>query len=175
MEESPFTELEWQQVRDAGNAIVNASLQDDDVLGDSLFAELSAVLHELRQRYGNHPILLETEADFCDDPSVQRDMYRLAIQLAETNALPTLTIRMSLANVLLTDFNDPMKAVSELKACEPELATKADEWDVQKWFELMRQCEERCPSSLSPNTTTNPKDANAQGNKSPLPPSNGGH
>jgi hypothetical protein len=143
MEEFPFTESEWQRVNDVATSLTNAILEDDDVLKDSLFAELSAVLEELRGRYGNHPVLLETEADFCDDPLLQRDMYESAIESAKSNALPTFTIRLSLAKVLLGDFNDPMEAAVELKACEPELATEADEWDTREWSQLMKQCTER--------------------------------
>lgn len=141
MEQFPFTKLEWQHVSDVTSVLVNATLEDDDVLSDSLFAELSAVLHELRERYGEHPILLETEADFCDDPAVQLDMYRQAIHLALSNALPTFTIRMSLAAVLLTHFNDPAAAACELNACKPELAAQVDEWETREWSELMSQCE----------------------------------
>jgi hypothetical protein len=143
MEEFPFTELEWQRVNDASCSLTNACLQDDWILRDSLFAELSAVLDELRQRHGDHPILIETEADFCDDPSLQREMYGSAIQLAEANVLPTYTIRISLAGVLLTDFDDPIAAASELMSCEPELATRADEWETRQWHELMQKCRER--------------------------------
>jgi hypothetical protein len=123
-------------------ALTNATLKDDDVVRESLFVELVTELHALRERYGNHPILVETEADFCDDPLLQRNGYRLAIRLAESNGLPTFSIRMSLADLLLTYFDDSTEAAHELRACEPELATQSDEWDMQEWSSLMRRCEE---------------------------------
>jgi hypothetical protein len=71
MEIFPFTQADWQPVQDASAALVNATLAEDAVLQASQFAELEAVLKELRERYGDHPILLETEANFLDDPSLQ--------------------------------------------------------------------------------------------------------
>lgn len=68
MQAFPFSQLEWQKVQDAVHYLVNASLMDDSVLTESLFTDLLAVLDELQTRYGDHPILQETAADFCDDP-----------------------------------------------------------------------------------------------------------
>lgn len=49
----------------ASLAIVNATFADDRVLAASAFVELRAVLRDLRTRYGDHPVLAETEADFA--------------------------------------------------------------------------------------------------------------
>lgn len=70
-------------------------------------------------------------------------MYRSAVKLAETNNLPTYTIRISLAGVLLHDFLDPKQAARELAACESELAAHADEDEKHQWSELMNQCDMR--------------------------------
>jgi len=83
MKAFPFDPLEWQKVGDVAHSLVNASLADDSILHASLFAELLGVLEGLRQRYGEHPVLLETAADFCDDLVPQLDLYRSAIRLAE--------------------------------------------------------------------------------------------
>jgi hypothetical protein len=148
MEAFPFTQQEWRQVCGVTSSLANATLQDDDILRTSLLVELATALEELRQRRGNHPVLLETEADFCDDPMVQRDMYLAAIQLAETNSLPTLTIRISLAGALLESFDDPKQATSELMACESELAAETDEWVVREWCKLVKECSERESSRI---------------------------
>jgi hypothetical protein len=140
MEVFPFTEADWQRVKDATLAVLNASLADDAVLRASQFVEVAAVLEDLRARYGDHPILLETEADFLDQPSLRLDLYRSAIRLAEQNALPTFAIRISLARVLLEDFADPKEAAKELGVCRLELSRNADEWEKNEWCELMDKC-----------------------------------
>ncbi len=140
MEAFPFNRFEWQEVKDLSHSIVNATLFDDVVLQASLFQQLTSLLERLRKHYGEHPILLETAADFCDDHSLQLDMYRRAIRLAEAHNLPTLTIRLSLANVLLQDFHDQSEAARELLACESEVKTAGDKPQEREWCELMRQC-----------------------------------
>ena len=142
MESSPFNRLEWQEVRDLSHCIVNATLVNDVVLQAALFQDLTVLLERLRERYGEHPILLETAADFCDDPSLQLDLYRRAIRLAEAHDLPTLTIRLSLASVLLQDFHDQTEAARELMACESEVETAEDKIQESEWCGLMRQCGE---------------------------------
>jgi len=67
METFPFSEAEWDAVLVASRAIVNAELAEDRILRQSAFVELPAVLAGLRDRYGDHPILVETEADFAPE------------------------------------------------------------------------------------------------------------
>ena len=138
METFPFSRFEWQQVKDVTHSIVNATLVNDVVLQVSLFQQLTALLETLRDRYGEHPILLETTADFCDDHSLQLDLYRRAIRLAEGHNLPTLSIRISLASVLLQDFHDQSEAARELLACESEVATWGDKSQKREWCQLLR-------------------------------------
>lgn len=140
MEAFPFSKADWQKVQDVSHSIVNATLADDSVLQESLFAELSDVLNGLRLRYGEHPVLLETEADFCDDLHLQVELYRSAITLAETHRLPTFTIRISLADVLLHQLHDAKQAARELAVCESELAAHADESEKREWSRLLEQC-----------------------------------
>jgi hypothetical protein len=143
MESFPFSQTEWQRVLDISLSIVNATLINDAVLMASLFEDLLIVLDDLRNRHGDHPILLETEADFCDDPSKQLDLYRSAIQLAQKYDLPTFTIRISLAGVLLQFFHDPLQAINELEACKMEMTKTADESETKEWHDLMAQCKKR--------------------------------
>ncbi len=140
MKPFPFSPSEWQSVEAISRALANAALADDHVLRAALFQELLNVLEELRGRYGDHPVLRETEADFCDDYLSQVELYRQAIRLAEDYNLPTLSIRLSLASILLQEINDPSLALSELNACKPELAKNADASQMQEWAELMKQC-----------------------------------
>jgi len=88
----PFSSEDWDRVKDASIELVNASAADDPNLMASRFIELQAVLGDLRAKYGEHPILLETEADFCDDDAVALALYTRALKLAKANELPTNSI-----------------------------------------------------------------------------------
>jgi hypothetical protein len=140
MDAFPFSESDWQRVKQVTLALLNASLIDDARLEASLFSELLRVLDELRAQYGDHPVLRETEADFLEDPAGRVDAYRTAIRVAEEHHLPTLSIRVSLARVLLENFTDPIRAKSELAACRSELSANADRGEMQEWSELMTEC-----------------------------------
>lgn len=133
----PFSQSHWDEVNEASLALVNASLADDDALRQSLFIELTIVLHRLRTIYGDHPTLIETEADFSDDPAERRLLYEQAIAVAVEHSLPTYTIRISLAKLLLDDFLDPTTASAQLAACEHELSQFADESERCEWNQLV--------------------------------------
>ena len=120
----------------ATHALVNASLADDLVLGESLFQELVEVLDELRANWGDHPVLLETQADFHDEPTQRVELYRDALQLAEQHRLPTFTVRLSLARVLLDEFDDSRLAKIELIACQPDVVKNGDDGDRLEWAAL---------------------------------------
>ncbi|MBX7074636.1 MAG: hypothetical protein K1X71_15945 [Pirellulales bacterium] len=130
-------------MREATNAVLVATLADDVVLRQSLMSELEEVLEALRSRHGEHPVLLETVADFQDSPTIQVELYRAALKLAEQNQLPTRSIRISLARVLLEDFDEASAAAAELMACEREMRTDADASELAEWSKLLGQCDGR--------------------------------
>jgi hypothetical protein len=140
MEEFPFSADDWNRVEELATEIVNASAMDDDVLGASKVENMREHLAELRDRYGEHPILIETEADFEDDPLRRKDLYLAAIALAEANALPSYTIRISLAGVLIDELHDPLGAAQQLSACERETQQQGDDDQRRQWGELMQRC-----------------------------------
>ncbi len=89
MDAFPLSNNDWQRVEDAATALTNATLADDDVLCASHLVDLQEVLEDLRSRYGDHPIIHETEADYLNDPTLRLKGYRAAIRLAEQHALVT--------------------------------------------------------------------------------------
>src|SRR5262249_3140678 len=99
------------------------------------------VLANLRARHGDHPVLLETEADFTENDEVRIHLYRRAARTAAEHGLPTLSIRLSLAQTLL-DLNRPVEAREELTACREEL-TGADESDRESWSGIMAESSRR--------------------------------
>lgn len=78
MEAFPFSKDEWQAVRDAALRVLNASMADDTLTRASHFLEFQQVLVDLKKRHGNHPVLLETEADFTEDTAGAICLYRQA-------------------------------------------------------------------------------------------------
>ena len=134
----PYTRSEWRAVREASHAVLNATLADEDDLRVSCFAELQSVLESLRVLHGQHPILLETEADFADDPVVRRCLYQQAIALALQKQLPTYSMRISLARLLLEECDNSTAAYRELAACKDEVTELADNSEKREFIELMK-------------------------------------
>lgn len=137
MEAFPFTEAEWAAVREAARPVVNAWLAEDTVLRASHLVGLLDVLAGLRARHGDHPVLLETEADFTEDDAERVARYRRAAEIAAAHGLPTLSIRLSLARVLL-DSGEQGAALAGLLACEGELV-EGDESERASWVELVAE------------------------------------
>jgi hypothetical protein len=133
----PFTEEEWRAVSDAALPVVNAILAGDAVLRASHRVELLDVLAQLRARHGDHPVLLETQADFTEDDEESLALYQQAVRIAVAHELPTLSIRLSLTKLLL-EMGERTAAREELLACESELC-EGDESDRASWAELLLQ------------------------------------
>jgi hypothetical protein len=145
VEAFPFTDAEWAAVKDAALPVVNAGMAEDAVLRASHLVGLLDVLAGLRARYGDHPVLLETEADFVDDDAERVALYRRAAGLAVGHGLPTLSIRLSLARALL-DLGRPSEAAAELSACERDLPD-GDDSDRAMWSELAAEARHAEPGA----------------------------
>ena len=131
----PFANAEWERVKDAAHPVVQARLEDDDAVGESMFIRLQETLHELRCKYGEHPVLLETEADFCDDPDDAIPLYAKALNLAQQNSLPTVSICLSYAHSL-----DEQRKVEEamivLESCREQVYADGDLSEREDYEEL---------------------------------------
>jgi hypothetical protein len=139
MKAFPFTAEDWARVSAAAGAVVNATFADDAALHATCFQALCRVLSELRDKYGPHPVLLETEADFADDPAERVALYEKAKHIAQSAGLVTYSICLSLARVLLEELGDHGRAMKELVACQ-ELATCGDESERREWHALHAEC-----------------------------------
>jgi hypothetical protein len=131
----PFTHEEWRAVNEAARVIVEAGFMEDPVLEASRLAALREVLTALRSKYPDHPVLLETEADFADDATEKQSLYEQSIDTALQRGLPTLSARLSLAEMLLEQTDDVEGASRELVACTAELKD-ADASERQQWRQL---------------------------------------
>jgi hypothetical protein len=140
MQEFPFTSAEWESVNEAALAVTNATLADDAVLRASRFVELQLLLHNLQATYGEHPILLETEADYADGANERIALYERAKVVALREGLPSWSVRIELANLYLDEWKDIGLARQELLACREEVAVKGDEHEKTRWRELLARC-----------------------------------
>jgi len=137
MDAFPFTNSDWNRVKDATYPIVNATLADDDTVADSLFIGLKETLHELRCSYGDHPILLETEADFCSDPDESIRIYSKALNIATKFNLPTDSICLSYTRALIDSERNLNEALTLLESCREQVYANADKTDIAEHEELM--------------------------------------
>lgn len=140
MEAFPFTDVEWEPVEDAALAILDAGSAGDDVLRASLRNQMLDLLADLRERHGDHPFLLELVADYTEDDDTGRAvLYRRALDIALANELPALSIRLSLARLLLETGN-PAAALEELRAGEDEVPSRPESEQVA-WAGLLEEAE----------------------------------
>lgn len=137
MDEFPFTEAEWAPIKEVSLSILNASYAEDEALGASLHLDMFDLLDGLRATHGDHPVLLETMADYSDDDAKRSALYRRATALAEEHGLPTLSIRLSFARMLVIG-DDATTALDELRACGGEVAG-ADAGDRAEWTSLLSE------------------------------------
>ena len=135
MEAWPFTEEDWDSIQEAVVDLVNASEEEDDEQLSSKLKDVFDLLESLAIKYGPHPILYETKADIIPNPNERVELYREAISLAELNYLPTISIRLSLAEVLIEDLKDYESAKKELEACQGELT----EHEMAEWKALHKK------------------------------------
>lgn len=137
MEAWPFAEEDWHSVEEAVIDLVDASRGEDDDLIAACMKNVFDLLEALAIKYGPHPVLYETKADVLLNPAERVALYQQAISLAESNALQTLTIRLSLAEVLIDDLGDTAEARKQLAACRSELT----EDDVDEWQALTEKAD----------------------------------
>lgn len=133
MDEMPCTQEEWSVLYEACSAHANAVLMEDDVLAASLLPEVMRIIQNLKARHGDHPVLLETEADYEDDPDRRVTLYHRALTMAREHGLPTYTIQLSLASVLLDQFK-LSEAKAALMACERDVIDSGDRMDRDWWL-----------------------------------------
>jgi hypothetical protein len=83
--------------------ITNATLADDDALAESLYQRLH-LYHEEQLAVGRgHPFIIETLADYTDEPAQAIRYYEQALAMSErmTSDEPTHTIRIGIGERLI--------------------------------------------------------------------------
>lgn len=104
--------------------------------------KLQRVLAALYEKYGEHPVLIETEADWLfDSPFKKLSRFRRAEYVAQTNGLPTYSIRLSIAELYLT-LDKASEAIEAIRDCESELPN-IPTYEQDKWHRLLADAESR--------------------------------
>lgn len=142
--ELPYSADEWDAIQWAARAVTGAARDGDPAARAARFADLQAILTEVRGRHGNHPILWELEADFTPDPRAAADLYVRAERASEAMGRSTLTVRLSLARVLVEELAQPEGAKLTLQSCIDDLPN-ATEAQCALWAQLLAECERQLP------------------------------
>ena len=79
----PITKEAWGRVLQAACDCANAAMADDDVLLEVHHNSMSEILDEMDAEFGEHACLLDTRADYLDNPDERRALYQRALALAE--------------------------------------------------------------------------------------------
>jgi hypothetical protein len=144
MHRFPFSKKEWRSIRDSAKAVAEAAHAGETDRRATRFVELQMLLKGLRDRHGDHPALLETEADFMPDAPTAVAMYQKAGETAALHGLPAPSIRISLARLLLHEMADPSGARDTLMAGRAELVD-ARSVECSAWAALLVECDQHSP------------------------------
>lgn len=137
MAEFPCTKEEWDLVVRLSARFVNDYYKRNPVEKDALRTELLDMLHGLRKKYGDHPAILETIADYTKDESEQIEYYNLACAAAAANSMPTIGIKNYLASSY-TLSGQALAALNVLRESGRELATTDDSTRID-WIKAVSQ------------------------------------
>ncbi len=138
MDKFPFTKDEWGEIGDISYDMVNEVYNDDNV-SPELFSKFVTIINKLENKYGKHPLLLETLADHTHDPEERKKLYAEALDIAITNGLPTISIRISFAEVFIEYFQDNSMAIQILEPADKEIEQHDDELEVNNYYRLKRK------------------------------------
>lgn len=93
----------YERVADLAAEITNATLADDHALSQSLYQQLLDFYTELSAANRCHPFVIETLADYTDDPTEALRYYEQALAMSRlmTSDEPTQTILIGIGAQLL--------------------------------------------------------------------------
>lgn len=74
---------DWDQVHQMACDVANAAVMEDDVLMESRNSAMLDLLSCLRDKYGDHPSIIATIADYLDDPEERKAQYLKALAIAK--------------------------------------------------------------------------------------------
>lgn len=133
-----ISEADWNRVKELAVAIVNATTEDDEDGGVAETADLMGFLDGLEKKYGSHPGILSTRADFLSDPDEAVSMLEEAWGLAvnRRDARSRLYIADALASTYIRELEDAQAGRKWLERVAQELKSSGDESDITSYEEL---------------------------------------
>lgn len=146
MKRWPFTPDEWKTVQRLVLKCVYSTETDGQEFEYQIaLRRLRRGLRRLRDKYGCHPVLLETLADSDVDETRSIPLYRRALRLALRYKMETHTIRLALAGALQSLDPACHEAEELLRQCKAEVWESGDEYYIGEWIRLSEKrglCEE---------------------------------
>ena len=131
---------DWDRVHVAAVDIVNASAVEDDVLCAHHTQRLLDILDELELTYGRIPSILDTRADYTDDPSEAIALYEEALAATEDPDLTCLALA-SLIRLMIEEHHDE-SSISR-RTLQLEQLTDLDKgFEIEELRELQSNFEE---------------------------------
>lgn len=74
---------DWDSVHETVCEFVNATLAEDDIIAESRNEALMVLFKSLKEKYGDHPSIIATEADFMDDDEQRLAIYKKALEIVK--------------------------------------------------------------------------------------------
>jgi len=137
----PYTADEGNRIVEIARHLVNAGLAHDELRRAKQLAELRQYLDELIGKYGEHPILIETQADYADTFEESMALYEKAKTDSKSMGLPLLSICLSMALLVLNERDGKSRALELLQECQDEVCN-ANEYELWKIEEIKAACGE---------------------------------
>jgi hypothetical protein len=131
---------EWDRVHAAAVDIVNASAIEDEFLCAHHTQRLLDILDELEVTYGRIPSILDTRADYTDDPSVAIALYEEALAATEDPELTSLTLP-SLIRLKIQEYHDESSISRRIVQLE-QLTDQEKGFELEELQELQSNFEE---------------------------------
>ena len=112
----------WNRVLEKACDVANATRTDDDPMYDVYREQMLEILNELEAEFGTQSRILDTRADYIDDPSERRRLYIRALELA-TERSDQDEIETILQS--LRDLDDDLLADAELSDKNPSTTSRS--------------------------------------------------
>ncbi len=78
----PISKIAWDRVHEKACDVVNASRTDNDPMYEVYREQMLDILDELEVEFGAQSRILDTRADYIDDPLERHRLYSKALELA---------------------------------------------------------------------------------------------
>lgn len=139
MKSGRVSKSEWDKITQIAIDIVNANMNDDEILEDSLKKKIIDELDKLAVKYGDNCRILSTKADYTDDASESIALLEKSYDLAEkeNDVLDKVLISASLAEQYWEDFCNSEKTKEWIKVLEVCLLACPDSYG-QAVFDRLR-------------------------------------